>query len=84
MLDPFEAANLCDEWLAMNITVFTQFRPVAPNGPRNIWAKNEAGETGWAFSIRSPNLVRGNGIRRGTPTSSKRARRRCVKRFAII
>ena len=46
VLDPFEAGNLCDEWLAMNITVFTQFRPVAPNGPRNIWAKNEAGETG--------------------------------------
>ena len=46
VLDPFERGNLCDEWLAMNIVPFVQFRPVAPNGPRNLWAADDAGNPG--------------------------------------
>jgi hypothetical protein len=46
VLDPFEPGNLCDEWLAMNIVAFAQFRPAAPNGPRNIWAKDDEGNPG--------------------------------------
>jgi hypothetical protein len=46
VLDPFEAGNLCDEWLAMDMTLFAQFRPVAPNGPPNVWARDEAGNIG--------------------------------------
>jgi hypothetical protein len=44
VLDPFEKGNLCDEWLAMNMVVFAQLRPVSPNGPRNIWAKDSNGK----------------------------------------
>jgi hypothetical protein len=43
VLDPFEPDCLADEWLAMNMVYFAQFRPVAPNGPRNLWALDEAG-----------------------------------------
>lgn len=43
VLDPFEPGNLADEWLGMSMVVFAQFRPVAPNGPRNLWALDEAG-----------------------------------------
>lgn len=46
VLDPFEPGNLCEEWLDMNIVVFAQFRPVAPNGPKNLWAKDENGNPG--------------------------------------
>jgi len=46
ILDPFEPGNLADEWLAMNMVVFAQFRPVAPNGPPNLWAKDENGNQG--------------------------------------
>ena len=46
VLDPFEAGNLCDEWLAQNMVVFAQLRPVSPNGPPNIWAKDGAGNFG--------------------------------------
>jgi hypothetical protein len=43
VLDPFEAGNLCAEWLALDVVDFAQFRPVAPNNPRNVWAKNPDG-----------------------------------------
>jgi hypothetical protein len=43
ILDPFEEGNLCAEWLAHNVVSFAQFRPAAPNGPRNIWARNDDG-----------------------------------------
>ena len=46
ILDPFEKGSLCERWLEMNIVAFAQFRPVAPNGPRNVWAKNAAGNPG--------------------------------------
>ena len=37
VLDPFEPDSLCKQWLDMNIVVYAQFRPAAPNGPKNIW-----------------------------------------------
>jgi hypothetical protein len=45
ILDPFEPNSLCEQWLATNAVVFAQFRPVAPNNPPNIWAKNPDGST---------------------------------------
>lgn len=46
ILDPFEAGNLCDEWLNQNMVLFAQLRPVSPNGPPNIWARDDAGNFG--------------------------------------
>ncbi len=46
ILDPFEAGNLCDEWLNQNMVLFAQLRPVSPNGPPNIWAKDQSGNFG--------------------------------------
>jgi hypothetical protein len=46
ILDPFDRGSLCEEWLNMNMVVFAQLRPVSPNGPPNVWAKNEKGEFG--------------------------------------
>jgi hypothetical protein len=46
VLDPFEPNNLCDEWLKMGIVAWAQFRPVAPNGPANVWAKDDDGNFG--------------------------------------
>jgi len=43
---PFEDGNLCDKWLAMNMTPVAQFWPVAPNCPLNLWAKDEHGKLG--------------------------------------
>ena len=43
VLDPFEPGNLYEEWLALDIVDFAQFRPVAPNNPRNVWGKNPDG-----------------------------------------
>lgn len=39
VLDPFEAGNLCDEWLSMGIVRWLQVRGVAPNGPANLWSR---------------------------------------------
>jgi hypothetical protein len=46
VLDPFEAGNLCDVWLDMGIVLWAQMRPVAPNGPKNIWVQDDAGKPG--------------------------------------
>jgi hypothetical protein len=46
ILDPFEPTSLCDQWLEMNIVVYAQFRPAAPNGPKNVWAMDENGKPG--------------------------------------
>jgi len=46
VLDPFAPGNLADEWLGMNMVIFAQFRPVAPNGPPNLWAIGAAGKPG--------------------------------------
>ncbi|MDE1949480.1 MAG: xylose isomerase [Burkholderiales bacterium] len=43
ILDPFEPGSLCDEWLELNIVKWTQLRTVAPNGPKNLWHRNEDG-----------------------------------------
>lgn len=43
VLDPFEEGNLCQSWLDLGAIRFAQFRPVAPNNPRNIWARTEDG-----------------------------------------
>lgn len=43
VLDPYEAGNLCSEWLALDVVEFAQFRPVVPNNPRNVWATNPDG-----------------------------------------
>jgi hypothetical protein len=43
VLDPFERGNLYEEWLALNVVDFAQFRPVVPNNPRNIWGVNPDG-----------------------------------------
>ena len=39
ILDPFEAGNLCDEWLELGIVRWLQVRAAVPNGPKNIWSK---------------------------------------------
>lgn len=46
ILDPFEAGNLADEWLGMNMVWWQQNRPAVPNGPKNVWARNEDGSFG--------------------------------------
>jgi hypothetical protein len=43
VLDPFEKNSLCQQWLDMDIVVYAQFRPVAPNGPLNVWANEPPG-----------------------------------------
>jgi hypothetical protein len=43
ILDPFEKGSLLDDWLAQNVISFAQFRPVAPNQPVNVWARNSDG-----------------------------------------
>lgn len=44
-LDPFFADSFCDEWLDRHMVLWTQVRPVAPNGPRN-WNAGESGPFG--------------------------------------
>jgi hypothetical protein len=46
VLDPFERNSLCDQWLQQGIVFWAQFRPAAPNGPKNIWARDENGNPG--------------------------------------
>ncbi len=48
ILDPFEPGNIIDDWISRNMTLWHAVRPVAPNGPKNLWAKDEAGEYGRA------------------------------------
>ncbi len=43
VLDPFEPGNLLQQWLATNAVRFAQFRPVAPNNPRNLWVVDRDG-----------------------------------------
>lgn len=43
VLDPYEPGNLMDEWLALDVVDFAQFRPVVPNNPINAWGKNPDG-----------------------------------------
>jgi len=46
VLDPFEEGNLADLWLGMNMVWWQQNRPAVPNGPSNIWAKDDQGRPG--------------------------------------
>jgi hypothetical protein len=48
VLDPFEDGNIIDQWIAENMTLWHSVRPVAPNGPKNLWATNEDGSYGRA------------------------------------
>lgn len=43
VLDPFEPNSLLAQWLALDVVDFAQFRPVAPNNPRNVWGRNPDG-----------------------------------------
>ncbi len=45
VLDPFEAGNLCDEWLDLGIVRWTQLRTVGPNQPLNLWCPNDPAAT---------------------------------------
>lgn len=42
VLDPYEKGSFIEQWLAMNIVAYAQFRPAVPNGPRNLWAIDPA------------------------------------------
>ncbi len=48
ILDPFEPGNICDDWIERNMTLWHAVRPVAPNGPKNLWAKDDDGNYGRA------------------------------------
>lgn len=48
ILDPYEAGNIVDSWIAENMTLWHAVRPVAPNGPRNLWARHPDGQLGRA------------------------------------
>jgi hypothetical protein len=48
ILDPFETGNILDLWIAENMTLWHSVRPVAPGGPKNIWATHPDGRTGRA------------------------------------
>jgi hypothetical protein len=48
ILDPFEPGNVIDRWIARNMTLWHSVRPVAPNGPPNLWAKTPEGKFGRA------------------------------------
>lgn len=41
VLDPFDRASLCDEWLDLGIVRWTQLRTVGPNQPVNLWWPND-------------------------------------------
>ncbi|MCO5785708.1 xylose isomerase [Pseudomonas sp. G11-1] len=51
IIDPFEAGNLVDEWLEQNMVRWFQVRSVAPNGPRNTWARYVAGQSAAALTM---------------------------------
>src|SRR5207245_2642544 len=52
-LDPFEAGSVFDDWLPMNMIPWLQMRPVAPNGPKNLWAQRYGGG-GWGRACQYP------------------------------
>jgi len=44
ILDPYESGNVIDEWISMNCVHWLQYRPVSPNGPKNVWAVKDAND----------------------------------------
>jgi hypothetical protein len=53
VLYPFEPGNVFDEWLSMNMVPWLQVRPVAPGGPKNLWAQRYGGG-GWGRACQYP------------------------------
>lgn len=47
-IDPYEAGNVIDEWIAMNMIRWLQVRPVSPAGPVNRWSIGSGGRYGRA------------------------------------
>jgi len=47
-LDPFAPRSIFDDWFEENILLWASMRPVAPNGPKNLWAKHPDGRPGRA------------------------------------
>jgi hypothetical protein len=48
VIDPYEDGNVLDEWIAQNMTVWLQVRPVSPNGPKNRGQIKDGGVWGRA------------------------------------
>ncbi len=48
VLDPFEPGNIVDDWISRNMTLWHAVRPVAPNGPKNLMARDANGNPGRA------------------------------------
>jgi hypothetical protein len=48
VIDPYEEGNVVDEWLAQDMTIWLQVRPVSPNGPKNRGEMKEGGTWGRA------------------------------------
>src|SRR3990172_7161849 len=46
VLDPFAPRSIFDDWFEENILLWASMRPVAPNGPKNLWAKHPDGRLG--------------------------------------
>ena len=49
VLDPFNAANICQEWMSAGYVRHAHARSAVPNGPINIWAKHPGGSPGRAI-----------------------------------
>ena len=52
VIDPYEPGSVLDEWIAQNMVVWFQVRPVSPNGPKNRWMMNDSG--GWGRACQYP------------------------------
>lgn len=59
ILDPYETGNVIDEWIAQNMTVWLQVRPVAPNGPKNTSMMGTGGR--WGRACQYPFVRPGKG-----------------------
>ncbi len=46
VIDPYEEGNVLDDWIAQNMTVWLQMRPVVPNAPKNLGEMKEGGTWG--------------------------------------
>ena len=46
VLDPFEPANVCAEWIERGFVWHAHARAAVPNNPINVWAKHDDGSVG--------------------------------------
>ncbi len=46
ILDPFQAGNVCDEWINRGFVWHCHARAAVPNNPKNIWGRHEDGSVG--------------------------------------